>query len=71
MHFSLRGSPWQAIPVFAEFHLLPHSAMGNDLLLAGSYLRGVSFNWAPHSFLELSKVLIATPEIIRPELAIP
>ena len=27
MHFSLRGSPCQAIPVLAECHLLPHSAV--------------------------------------------
>ena len=28
MHFLLRGSPCQEIPVLAESHLLPHSAVG-------------------------------------------
>ena len=31
MHFLLRGLPCQAIPVLAECHLLPHSALGNYL----------------------------------------
>ena len=35
MHFSLRGSPCQEIPVLAECHLLAHSALQYGLLLEG------------------------------------